>query len=165
MCGWILKPNLGFVASASKQLGEARRGEWATTLRSEHERRGRLALQLPERPQFVVLTRPSWIATLRLAQGMVMSDTPIQREPPPKIDRLPAAHERRARLIAQLHEQAIATANDLAARREAIRAGVAKDALHRKAEAWLFSAGAFLLALGCIVAVGCMLAVWLWWPQ
>jgi acyl transferase domain-containing protein len=92
---------------------------------------------------------------------MVMSDTPIQREPPPKIDRLPAAHERRARLIAQLHEQAIATANDLAARREAIRAGVAKDALHRKAEAWLFSSGAFLLALGCIVAVGCMLAVWL----
>jgi hypothetical protein len=41
------------VASASKQLGEARRGEWATTLRSEHERRGRLALQLPQRPHFI----------------------------------------------------------------------------------------------------------------
>jgi hypothetical protein len=44
---------MDFVASASKQLGEARRGEWATTLRSEHERRGRLALQLPQRPHFI----------------------------------------------------------------------------------------------------------------
>ena len=42
-----------------------------------------------------------------------MSDTPIRREAPPKLDRDPAAHERRARLIAQLHEQAIATATDL----------------------------------------------------
>jgi acyl transferase domain-containing protein len=90
-----------------------------------------------------------------------MSDAPIQREPPPKLDRVLAAHERRARLIAQLHEQAIATANDLSAQQEAMRTGIAKDARRRKAEAWLFSAGAFLLALGCIVAVGCMLAVWL----
>jgi hypothetical protein len=37
---------MDFVASASKQL-------WATTLRSEHERRGRLALQLPQRPHFI----------------------------------------------------------------------------------------------------------------
>jgi hypothetical protein len=51
--GMDLEANLGFVASASKQLGEARRGEWATTLRSEHERRGRLALQLPQRPHFI----------------------------------------------------------------------------------------------------------------
>jgi hypothetical protein len=36
-----------------------------------------------------------------------MSDAPIQRDPPPKLDRVLAAHERRARLIAQLHEQAI----------------------------------------------------------
>jgi hypothetical protein len=34
-------------------------------------------------------------------------------------------------------------------------------ARRRKAEAWLFSAGAFLLALGCIVAVSRILAVWL----
>ena len=81
-----------------------------------------------------------------------MSDTPIRREPPPKLDRDLAAHERRARLIAQLHEQAIATANDLSAQHKAIRADIAKDARRRKAEAWLFSAGAFLLALGCIVA-------------
>ena len=90
-----------------------------------------------------------------------MSDTPIRREAPPKLDRVLAAHERRARLIAQLHEQAIATANDLSAQHKAIRADIAKDARRRKVEAWVFSAGAFLLALGCIVAGGCILAVWL----
>jgi hypothetical protein len=90
-----------------------------------------------------------------------MSDTPIRREAPPKLDREPAAHERRARLIAHLHEQAIATATDLLAQHKAIRADIAKDARRRKAEAWLFSAVAFLLALGCIVAGGCILAVWL----
>ena len=114
-----------------------------------------------ERSQFVTLTRASWTANLRLAQGLVMSDTPIRREPPPKLDRDPAAHERRARLIAQLREQAIATANDLSAQHKATRASVAKNAQRRKAEDWLFSAGAFLLALACIVAMGCILAVWL----
>jgi hypothetical protein len=88
-----------------------------------------------------------------------MSDTPIRREPPSKVDCAVAAHERRARLIAQLHEQATATANDLLVQHKAIRADIAKDAQRRKAEAWLFSAGAFLLALGCIVAVSCILAV------
>ena len=87
-----------------------------------------------------------------------MSDTPIWREPPPKLDRVLAAHERRARLIAQLHAQAIATANDLSAQRKAIRADIAKDAGRRRAEAWVFSAGAFLLALGGIVTGGCVLA-------
>jgi hypothetical protein len=90
-----------------------------------------------------------------------MSDTPIRREPPPKLDRVLAAYERRARLIAQLHEHAIATANDLSARHKAIRADLAEDARRRRAEARFFSAGAFLLALGCIVAGGCILAVWL----
>jgi hypothetical protein len=89
-----------------------------------------------------------------------MSDTPIQRKPPPTLDRVLAAHERRARIIAHLHEQAIATASDLAAQHKAIRADIAKDARRRKAEAWLFSVGAFLLALSCIVAGGCILAVW-----
>ena len=88
-----------------------------------------------------------------------MSDAPMQRDPAVKLDQVLAAHERRARLIAQLHEQAIATANDLSAQHKVIRAGTAKDALRRKAEAWLFSTGAFLLTLGCIVAVGCILAV------
>ena len=109
--------------------------------------------------QFVALTRAFWTATLRLAQGLVMSDTPVQRDPPSKLDRVPAAHERRARLIAQLREQAIATANDLSAQHNATRASVAKNAQRRKAEVWLFSAGAFLLALGCIVAVACIFAI------
>ena len=63
-----------------------------------------------------------------------MSDTPIQRKPPPKIDRALVAHERRARLIAQLHEQAVATANDLATQRKAITAVTIKDGFRRKAE-------------------------------
>jgi acyl transferase domain-containing protein len=54
-----------------------------------------------------------------------------------KLDRVLAAHERRARLIAQLHEQAIAIANDLSAQHKAVRANIAKDARRRKAEAWL----------------------------
>ena len=91
-----------------------------------------------------------------------MSDTPIQRKPSPKLDRVLAAHERRARIIAQLHEQAIAAASGLAPQREPIRAGTAKDAGRGKAEAW-FCAGAFLLALGCIVAVGCVLATMVSW--
>jgi hypothetical protein len=37
-----------------------------------------------------------------------MSDTPIQRKTPPKLDRVLGAHERRARLIAELHVQEIA---------------------------------------------------------
>ena len=108
--------------------------------------------------QFVALTRAFWTATLRLAQGLIMSDTPTQREPPPKLDRVLAAHERRARLIAQLHEQAIAAAGDLSAQHKAIGALIAKDVQRRKAEAW-FCTGAFLLALGCIVAVGCVFAI------
>ena len=57
-----------------------------------------------------------------------MSDTPIRRQPPPKLDRVLATYERRARLIAQLHEQAIKKANDLSAQHKAIRADIAKDA-------------------------------------
>ena len=91
-----------------------------------------------------------------------MSDTPIQRKLPPKLDRVLAAHQRRARLIAQLQAQAIATANDLSAQHKAIRAGTAKDAGRGKAEAW-FCAAVFLLALGCIVTVGCVLATMISW--
>ena len=50
---------------------------------------------------------------------------------PSQLDRDPAAHERRVRLIAELHEQAIATANDLSARHKAIRADFARDARRR----------------------------------
>jgi hypothetical protein len=86
-----------------------------------------------------------------------MSDTPIQRKPPPKLDCALGAHERRARLIAQLHEQAVATANDLVTQRKAITAVIIKDGLRRrKAEPWL-CASIFLLTLGGIVAVGWLL--------
>jgi len=56
-----------------------------------------------------------------------MSDLPTQRE-------LTTAHEGRARIIAELHKQAIATA---------IKAKIAK---------WLFVVGTVLLALGCFAA-------------
>ena len=80
-----------------------------------------------------------------------MSDTPTHRGLPPERDRI--AHERRARLIAQMHRQAIATAKDMSARQKAIEAGIAKDARRRKTEARLIAAGAVIVALGCILAV------------
>jgi hypothetical protein len=89
-----------------------------------------------------------------------MSDGPIQRKPRPTLDGVLTAYERRARLIAQLHEQAIATANAYSAQYKVIRAFTAKDDRRRKAEPWL-CVGAFLLTLGGIVAAGCILAVWL----
>jgi hypothetical protein len=98
------------------------------------------------------LTRAFWTATLLVAQGLVMSDTPTRREPPPTLERVLAAYERRARLIAQLHRQAIATANDMSVRQNAIKE-ITKDARRRKAEAWLIAAGAVIVAVGCILAV------------
>ena len=80
-----------------------------------------------------------------------MRETPTQRGLPPELDRI--AHERRAQLIAQLHRQAIATANDLSARQKAIKAGLAKDARRRKTAAWLIAAGAFIVALACILVL------------
>jgi hypothetical protein len=93
---------------------------------------------------------------------MVMSDTPIQRDSPANLDRVLAAHQRRARIIAQLREQATATASDLSAQHKAIRGGTAKNVECGKAEAWICS-GVFLLALGCIVAAGCILAASVSW--
>ena len=86
-----------------------------------------------------------------------MSDTPIQREPAPKLDRVLAAHERRARLIAQMHRQAMETANNLFNQHQGIEAGpvkVAKDARRRRTEA---IAGALVVALGCILALLAMM--------
>jgi predicted aconitase with swiveling domain len=101
-------------------------------------------------------------AKLVLAQGMVMSDTPIRRDSPANLDRVSAAHQRRARIIAQLHEQAIAEANKLSAQHQATRTNTARNARRKKAEAW-FCAAVFLLALGCIVTVGCVLATTIPW--
>ena len=85
--------------------------------------------------------------------GRTMSDT--QRGLPPGLDRI--AHERRARLTAQLHRQAIATANDLSAQRKAIAAGTTKHAGRRETVAWMSIAGAFVVALGSILALLAMM--------
>ena len=62
------------------------------------------------------------------------------------------AHHRRARIIAQLHQQAIATAN---AQHKTKKPEIAKDAARwQKAEAWAFVVGTVLLALGWIFAIG-----------
>jgi hypothetical protein len=84
-----------------------------------------------------------------------MSDTPTQRGLPPGLDRI--AYERRARLIAQLHRQAIETANDLLAQQKALRAGITKDARRLKTVAWMSIAGASILALGSILALLAMM--------
>ena len=67
------------------------------------------------------------------------------------------AHERRARLIAQMHRQAMETANELLTQHKAIEAGltkVAKGARRRRTEA---IAGAFVVALGCVLALLAMM--------
>ena len=56
-----------------------------------------------------------------------------------------------------LHRQAIATANDLAVRQKAIKVDIAKDARRRKIEAWLFVAGAIIVALGAVLALLAMM--------
>ena len=86
-----------------------------------------------------------------------MSETPTQREPPLYLDRILAAHERRARLIAQMHRQAMETANNLLTQHKAIEASlakVAKNARRRRTEA---IAGAFVVALGCLLALLAMM--------
>ena len=72
------------------------------------------------------------------------------------------AHQRRARIIAQLHAQAIASADELAAQPKAISASTVKNAGRGKAEAW-FCTVAFLLVLGAIVAAGYALAAMVPW--
>jgi hypothetical protein len=76
---------------------------------------------------------------------------PTQRE-------LATADERRARIIAQLHEQAIATAN-LWALHKVIGADIVKAARRRRTEAWFFVVGTVLLVLGCIFVGGWIVAL------
>ena len=81
----------------------------------------------------------------------------MQRARPLKLDRVLAAHERRARLIAQMHRQAMETANNLLNQHQGIEAGpvkVAKDARRRRTEA---IAGVFVVALSCILALMAMM--------
>jgi hypothetical protein len=83
---------------------------------------------------------------------MNMSDTSTQREPSTNLHRDLAAHGRRARLIAQLHKQAMA--NDLLARDKAIRADITK---HQNTVFWMSIAGAFIVALASILALLAMM--------
>ena len=62
------------------------------------------------------------------------------------------AHERRARLIAELHRQA--TANDLLAQDKPIRAEITK---RQETVFWMSIAGAFIVALGSILALLAMM--------
>ena len=80
---------------------------------------------------------------LARGSGSIMSDT--QRGLPPGLDRI--AHERRARLIAQLHRQATATAND---QHKAIGAGTTR---RLETVAWVSIAGTFIVALGSILTL------------
>jgi acyl transferase domain-containing protein len=64
-----------------------------------------------------------------------------------------AAQKRRAGVIAQLHQQAIIALDDMSAWQQAIKARVAKDARRREVATWMFAAGAFVLLLGCVLAL------------
>jgi hypothetical protein len=91
-----------------------------------------------------------------------MSGTPAHHKQP-KLDRVLAAHKRRARLIAQLHEQAIAAANDdLSAAQNTIKTGTTRHSWWSNA-AWV-SATALLkvVAVAILVAgLGCILLAFL----
>jgi hypothetical protein len=62
-----------------------------------------------------------------------------------------AAHERRLRLIAQLHKQAIAAADDMSAWQRTLRARIDKDARRRKVTAWLFAGITSVVTLTCVI--------------
>ena len=80
-----------------------------------------------------------------------MSDTP-HCEPSTNLHRVLAANQRRARTIAQLYKQAIA--NDLSAQDKAIRADITK---RQETVFWMSIAGAFIVALGSILALLAMM--------
>ena len=64
-----------------------------------------------------------------------------------------AAQKRRAGVIAELHKQAIMALDDMSAWQEAIKARVAKDARRREVATWMFAVDAFVLLLGCVLAL------------
>jgi hypothetical protein len=86
-----------------------------------------------------------------------MSDTPAHHEQL-KLDSVLAAHKRRARLIARLHEQAIAgPINDLSASK-CNKAGVTKHARWQKADRLIATAILKMIGAAILIAVlGCIL--------
>jgi len=91
-----------------------------------------------------------------------MSDTP-HREPSTNLHPVLAAHRRRARIIAQLHEQAIAAANaDRLALQTAKKACITGDSRWRKADAVVAAGILKMLAVTILIAAfGCILALWM----
>jgi hypothetical protein len=86
-----------------------------------------------------------------------MSDTPAHQEQP-KLDHVLAAHKRRARLIAQLHEQAITAANDLSAPQNANKADTKKHTRWQKADRMIATAILKMIAAAILIAaLGCIL--------
>jgi hypothetical protein len=76
----------------------------------------------------------------------------------PKLDGAIAAHERRARLIAQLHEQAVAAANNDLSAPHAIKAGITKHARWQKADRMIATAILKMIAAALLIAaLGCIL--------
>jgi hypothetical protein len=96
-----------------------------------------------------------------------MRDTP-QREPSTKLHRVLAAHRRRARIIAQLHAQAIAAANkannDLSAQHQAIKAGIAKHSRWRKANAAIATGILKMIAVTILIAALGSILAFAFWP-
>jgi hypothetical protein len=114
------------------------------------------------------LTYPSKAATLPLGTGaMIMRDTP-NREPSTNLHRVLAAHKRRARIIAQLHKQAIAAANkandDLSAQHQAINAGIAKHSRWRKADGVIATGLLKMIAVTILIAALASILVLAFWP-
>ena len=80
-----------------------------------------------------------------------MSDTPT------KSDRL-TPHERRARVIAQMHLQAVRTAEFRASQRRAFGTKIVRG-IQKRTKTWLLVAGLFAFLFACICALIGMVAL------
>jgi hypothetical protein len=76
----------------------------------------------------------------------VVDRTPTQHQ-------LLAAHERRARIIAQLQAQAGATADGGSAQTRDLHTRKSPQPSYRRTVAWLIVAGTFVWGLGCILVL------------
>jgi hypothetical protein len=88
-----------------------------------------------------------------------MSDSSTQH---PKLDGAVEVHQRRARLIAQIQEQAIAAANaDRLAQQTAIKTSITRHAQWQKADRVIATAMLRMMAAAFfIAALTCILALW-----
>jgi len=79
-----------------------------------------------------------------------MSDIPTHRQ-------VRTAHKRRARLIAQMHRQAMEAADELLTQHHAIEESLNKIAEHARRRRITAITGALVVALGCRVALLAMM--------